>query len=128
MKRLPPDHANSRIHREHDFSALSRLALLLFLGLVLTGGFLFAARLHFAAIDYGYKSEELRREQQRLLAEQKQLLLAKEEASAPAALEPAARQLGLQPIAPGQVAVRNEAPRPEVHPAAIINPAPTLRR
>src|ERR1700730_4295774 len=80
MKRLPPDQPNSRIHREHDFSALSRLAILLFLGLALTGGFLFAARQHFAAIDYGYKTEELRREQQRLLAEQRQLLLAQEEA------------------------------------------------
>ena len=128
MKRLPADYRNSRIHREHDFSALSRLALLLCLGLALTGGFLFAARQHFAAIDYGYKSEELRREQQRLLAEQRQLLLAKEEASSPVALEPAARRLGLQPIAPGQVGIRNNEQRDESHPAVIINPAPTLRR
>jgi len=128
MNRLPPDHPNSRIHREHDFSALSRLAILLFLGLALTGGFLFAARLHFAAIDYGYKTEELRREQQRLLAEQRQLLLAKEEASSPAALEPAARRLGLRPIAPGQVATNNDEQQNEAHPAVIINPAPTLRR
>ena len=128
MKRIPPDHINSRIYREHDFSALSRLALLLFLGLALTGGFLFAARQHFAAIDYGYRSEELRREQQRLLTEQRQLLLANEEASSPAALEPAARQLGLQPIAPGQVAIKNVAQRIESHAAANTNPAPTLRR
>ena len=128
MKRLPPDHPNSRIHREHDFSALARLALLLFFALALTGGFLFAARQHFAAIDYGYKSEELRREQQRLLAEQRQLLLAKEETSSPAVLDPAARQLGLQPIAPGQVAPRNDEQQNGSHPAVIINPAPTLRR
>ena len=128
MKRLPPDHPNARINREHDFSALSRLALLLFLGLALTGGFLFAARQHFASIDYGYKSEELRREQQRLLAEQRQLLLAREEASSPATLEPAARRLGLQPILPGQVGSRNDGQRNESHPAVIINPAPTLRR
>lgn len=127
MNRLP-DHANSRIRREHDLSALSRLAFLLFLGLALAGGFLFAARQHFAALDYGYQSEELRREQQRLLADQRQLLLAKEEATSPAALEPAARRLGLQPIAPGQVATRSDEQRNESQPALIINPAPTLRR
>jgi hypothetical protein len=128
MKRLPPDHPNSRIHRERDFSALSRLALLLFLGLALTGGFLFAARQHFAALEYGYKSEELRREQQRLLAEQRRLMLAKEEASSPARLEPAARKIGLLPISPGQVATKNVEQRNELQPAVIINPAPTLRR
>ena len=128
MKRLPPDHPNSRIYREHDLSAIARLVLLLFLGLALTGGFLFAARQHFAAIDYGYKSEELRRERQRLLTEQRQLLLARDEATSPAALEPAARQLGLQPIAPGQVAGKNDEPRSQAQPAVIINPAPLLRR
>ncbi|HXM33948.1 MAG TPA: hypothetical protein VN920_02060 [Pyrinomonadaceae bacterium] len=128
MNRLPPDHPNSRIHRERDFNALSRLALLLFLGLALSGGFLFAARQHIAALEYGYKSEELRREQQRLLAEQRRLMLAKEQASSPARLEPAAREIGLLPIAPGQVGIRNEEQRNELHPAVIINPAPTLRR
>src|SRR6267142_2561570 len=77
MKRHPPDHANRKIHRERDLSALSRLSLLLFFGLALTGGFLFAARQHFAAIKYGYQSEELRREQQRLQAEQRRSLLEK---------------------------------------------------
>jgi hypothetical protein len=127
MKRLPPDHHNYRIHRERDLSALSRLAVLLSLGVALSGGFLFAARQHFAAIEDGYKSEELRREQQRLLVEQRRLLLAKEEACSPARLEPAARQIGLQPIAPGQVATRSES-RSESHPALIANPAPVLRR
>jgi hypothetical protein len=101
---------------------------LLSLGLALSGGFLFAARQHFAAIEYGYKSEELRVEQQRLLLEQRRLLLAKEEAFSPARLEPAARSLGLQPLAPGQVSTRKDESRKESHPALIINPAPMLRR
>lgn len=125
MKRMPLDHFNSRIHRERDFSALSRLALLLLLGVTLTGGFLFAARQHFAAIEYGYKSEALRREQQRLLAEQRLLLLAKEEAFSPARLEPAARQIGLRPIAAGQVTVRKNDQRSETHPAVIVSLSPT---
>jgi hypothetical protein len=128
MKRLPLEYSNARIHRERDFTALSRLALLLFLGAALAVGFLFAARQHFAAIDYGYKSEELRREQQRLLAEQRRLLLAKEEASAPARLEPAARQLGLRPLVPGQITIKKNELNNQSQAVAIINPAPTLRR
>lgn len=128
MKRLPPKQINSKVHRERDFRALSRLALLLFMGVALTTGFLFAARQHFAAVNYGYKSEELRREQQRLLAEQRQLSLAKEEAMSPAVLEPAARQLGLQPIAPGQVSVRTEINQMQSHPATVIQPLPSIRQ
>lgn len=127
MKRIPLDQYNSRIHRERDFSALSRLALLLLLGVILTVGFLFAARQHFAAIEYGYKSEELRREQQRLQAEQRRLLLAREEAISPARLEPAARQLGLRPIGPGQVTARKDEKRSEVRTVATVSPAPTRR-
>lgn len=123
--RLPSNHVNRRIHHERDRSALKRLALLLFCGLWLTGGFLFAARQHFAAIQYGYKSEELRREHQQLLQEQRRLLLEKEEASAPGRLEPAARGIGMQPVQPGQIAIKQDG---EPHPALVINPATPLSR
>jgi cell division protein FtsL len=126
--RLPPNPANAKIHRERDVRALSRLALLLFCGLVLTGGFLFAARQHFAAIQYGYKSEELRREHRRLEAEQKRLLLEKEEASSPSRLEPAAREIGLQPVQPGQIVTKKENKSNESHPAVLINSSASLRR
>jgi len=128
MKRLPPNHANSKVLRERDVSALSRLALLLFCGLVLTGGFLFAARQHFAAIQYGYQNEELRREHQRLEAEQKRLLLEKEEASSPSRLEPAAREIGLQSVRPGQIVTKKESESNEPHPAVAINPSASVRR
>lgn len=128
MNRLPLNQRNSPIQRERDFSALSRLGLLLFLGLALTGGFLFAAWQHFKAIDHGYKIEALRHEQQQLQAEQKRLELAIEKASSPATLEPVARQLGLQPVAPGQVTTRNDQQRNEAQPAVITNPAPASRR
>ena len=128
MKRLPPNHVNHKVHRERDISALSRLILLLFCGLALTSGFLFAAKQHFAAIQYGYKSEELRREHQRLLEEQRRLLLLKEEATSPVRLEPAAREIGLQPVQPGQIAVRKEDKRSESHPAVVINSAASLPR
>jgi cell division protein FtsL len=128
MKRVPPNQVNFRVHRERDFSALSRLALLLCCGFLLTAGFLFAAKQHFAAIQYGYKSEELRREHQRLLEEQRRLLLTKEERSSPARLESAARALGLQPVQPGQIATNKDDKRTESHPALVINSAASLSR
>lgn len=104
MHRFPEHQRNAAIRRSRDVSALSRLALLLFSGLVLAGGFVFAARQHFAAVQYGYKNENLRSERQKLLAEQQVLSLEKEQASSPARLEIAARQLGLKPATAGQVA------------------------
>ena len=128
MKRLPPNHANRKIHRERDINALSRLILLLVCGLALTSGFLFAARQHFAAIQYGYKSQDLRAEHKRLLEEHRHLQLMKEEATSPVRLEPAARGLGLQPIQPGQIAVRKEDKRNASNPAMVINSAASLPR
>ena len=84
MKRVPSKQRNSRIVHDRDPRALSRLALLLFCGLVLASGFVFAARQYFAAVQYGYQSEGLRREREKLLQEQQHLLLKKEQAFAPA--------------------------------------------
>jgi hypothetical protein len=98
MRRLPPNQPNFTIHREHDMRALGRLALLLFCGLVLAGGFVFAAGQHFAAVRYGYQSEALRRERTQLLEDQRRLLLAREEATSPTYLESAAREIGMQPL------------------------------
>jgi len=96
MKRFPEHQLNAKVHRSRDVSALSRLALLLFCGLVLAGGFVFAAKQHFAAVQYGYQNESLRNERKRLLEENQRLSLEMERAIAPDKLGPAARRLGLQ--------------------------------
>lgn len=103
MRRLPPDQPNFAVRRERDRRALARLVLLLVCGLVLSGGFVFAAGQRFSAVRYGYKSEELRRERDRLLEEQRRLILAREQATSPARLESAARAIGMQPVHPSQV-------------------------
>jgi cell division protein FtsL len=103
MRRLPADQHNFAVRRERDSRALLRLVLLLFCGLALSGGFVFAAGQRFSAVRYGYKSEELRRERDRLLEEQRRLILAREQASSPARLESAARAIGMQPVRPSQV-------------------------
>jgi len=97
---------HARIRRKRDVRVISRLGLLLFSGLVIAAGFVFAARQHFAAVQYGYKTENLRGERERLLEEQEQLILKKEQASAPAKLEAAARRLGLRPLSAAQLGSR----------------------
>lgn len=104
MNRFPELQQNVRVRRTRDVTALSRLALLLFCGLVLTGGFVLAAQRHFAAVQYGYKTESLRTERKKLIEDNQRLALEKETVSAPAKLEPAARKLGLQPATAGQIA------------------------
>jgi cell division protein FtsL len=104
MKRFPEHQRNATILRSRDATALSRLALLFFCGLVLAAGFVFAAKQHFAAVQYGYESESLRRERRQLLEEQQRLFMEKEKVSSPARLAPAARRLGLKPATPGQIA------------------------
>jgi len=129
MKRVPSKQRNSRIVHDRDPRALSRLALLLFCGLVLASGFVFAARQHFAAVQYGYQSEGLRRERDRLLQEQQRLLLRKEQAFAPARLESEARELGLRPVAASQFENQKAGRRSQMPLAqALLNPSATLRR
>jgi hypothetical protein len=124
MRRVPSQQRNSRIHRDRDLRALSRLALLLFCGLVLAGGFLFAAQQHFAAVSYGYKSEGLRRERERLLEEKQHLLLKREQAFAPARLAAQARELGLKPLQASQVGTQKAVSRSQMPMMpALVNPS-----
>ncbi len=62
-----------------------------------------AARHRFAAVQHGYRSEALRQERSKLLAEQRRLLLAVDEASTPDRLEQAAVEMGLQPLRATQI-------------------------
>jgi hypothetical protein len=110
MKRFPEYQTNRKVTRSRDVSALSRLALLLFSGLVLAGGFVFAGKTHFAAVQYGYQSESLRRERSQLLQQNQQLSLQKQRISSPAALEKAAASLGLKPATASQIGMPSSKP------------------
>lgn len=128
MRRVPTKQRNSKIHRDRDLRALSRLALLMISGLVLASGFVFAAQQHFAAIDYGYKSEGLRRERERLLEEKQQLMLKREQAFAPARLATEARELGLKPLLASQIGTQKVSRRSQMPLApALINPAASFQ-
>jgi hypothetical protein len=129
MKRVPSIQRNSRLHRDRDLRALSRLAFLLISGLFLAGGFVFAAQQHFAAIQYGYKSEALRREKEKLLGQKQQLLLQKEQAFAPARLAMQAHELGLQPLAANQVGTQKAGGQAQVPVSpALVTPSASFQR
>jgi|SRR5437660_9757114 len=103
MRRLPQQYPNPYVRRERDPRAARRQALMLASCLALAAGFVFAVRQQILAVEYGYKTESLRRERDQLLDEQRRLLLAVGESSSPARLEQAARELGMQPARAEQI-------------------------
>jgi len=103
VRRLPSKHRNALVGREKDKDAFFRLGLLLVVGLVLACGFVYAGRQHFAALKYGYETENLRRERDQLAEAQRRLTLQREEAASPVRLEQAAKQLGMQPLQAAQI-------------------------
>ena len=129
MTRVPSTQRNANIRRDRDVRAFRKLSLLLCCGLVLAGGFVFAAQQYFTAIQYGYKSETLRRERARLIAEQQLLMLQKEQAFAPARLGTQARELGLKPLVASQVGGPKALKSSQTRIApALINPSASFQR
>lgn len=103
MRREPQQHPNTDVRRERDPRAAKRQAILLATCALLALGFVFAASQKIAAVQYGYRNEELRRERERLLEEQRRLLLAIEESASLESLERTARELGMQPARASQM-------------------------
>jgi hypothetical protein len=116
MRRLPQQYPNPHVRRQRDPRAARRQAILLVGCLVLACGFICAVRQQILAVDYGYKTEVLRREREELLDEQHKLKLALEESSSPAKLEEAGRELGMQPARAAQIgtAPRGQGAEPGV--------------
>lgn len=113
MRRLPQQYPNPHVRRQRDARAARRQAVLLAGCLVLACGFLYAVRQQILAVDYGYKTEALRREREELLDEQRRLKLALEESSSPAKLEEAGRELGMQPARAAQIEAESGGRRAE---------------
>jgi hypothetical protein len=102
---------------------------LLFCGLVLASGFVFAARQHFAAVQFGYQSESLRQERAKLLEEQQHLLLRKQQAYAPARLQSEGMGLGLKPLMATQMGTPKTIRRsPQPLAPALLNSSSSVQR
>ncbi|HEX8635390.1 MAG TPA: hypothetical protein VF703_14685 [Pyrinomonadaceae bacterium] len=128
MKRFPQQNFNHGVRRERDTRSLRRQLVMLACGLVMAGGFVAAAGQHFAAVRYGYDGEKLRAERARLMAEHQQLILQINAATAPASLDRAAREIGMQPARPSQInRARGSSPAGRAASAALP-PAPKNSR
>ena len=113
MRRVPQQYPNPHVRRERDPRAARRQRLLLLGCLALACGFIYAVRQQILAVDYGYKTEALRREREELLDEQRKLKLALEESASPAKLEEAGRELGMQPARAAQIDAASRERRAE---------------
>jgi hypothetical protein len=98
MKRRNISHNSGKpqVKRERDPLPWRYCLLTLVCGLILVGGFFYAARQHFSAIDYSIKNAKLRQLKENLQSEQRQLYLAREIAIAPIQIKKAAKKIGLQ--------------------------------
>ena len=74
-------------------------------GLMLVVGFFFAARSHFASIDFGIKNSKLRKQIDELEADKRRLILSKEIALSPAEIKKAAKKIGLTEMTASNIEV-----------------------
>jgi hypothetical protein len=95
-RNVSPSSGKSQVKRERDPLPWRYCLLTLICGLILVGGFFYAARQHFSAIDYSIKNAKLRQQKENLVSEQRQLYLAREISSAPLQIKKAAKKIGLQ--------------------------------
>lgn len=103
MKRVPQQYPNPYLRRERDPRAARRQLWLLAGCLVLAAGFVLAVRQQIKAVEYGYRTEALRREHENLLDEQRRLRYELNKSLSPGRLETAARELGMQPARAAQL-------------------------
>lgn len=105
MKRrnTPAKPKNDRVKRQRDPLPWRYCLLTLVCGLILVGGFFYAARQHFSAMDYGIKNAKLRQQKEELEAEQRRLYLSREISLSPAEIKKAAKKIGLHEYASSSI-------------------------
>ena len=104
-RKLPPSTKNERVKRQRDPLPWRYCLLTLVCGLILVGGFFFAARQHFSAIDYSIKNSKLRQQKDDLQSEQRRLYLNREVSLSPTEIKRAAKKIGLQEFASSSIEV-----------------------
>jgi len=108
MNRNSTIKAKNYIAEERD----SRFWWLCFCGLIggifLAAGFVYAAGLHFDALERGAKNVEMRQKREQLKTDRQRLLLTRETALSPAQLEKQAHKIGMQGLTASQIAKVSE--------------------
>ena len=125
MRRVSQQHPNPYVRRERDPRAARRQLWLLAGCFVLAAGFVAAVRLQTKAVEYGYRTEALRREREQLLDEQRRLRAELQESTSPGRLDAAARGLGMQPARAAQLEASAVA-RPAAGAPSFVGAAGTV--
>ena len=81
--------------RRPEPKRLGTYSMIFVCGAVIASGFFFAARQHFASMDYGMRNSRLRKQVDDLEAEKRRLILARENSKSPVEIKKAARKAGL---------------------------------
>lgn len=109
-RNLPKSEKTQRPRREREPIPWRYGLLMLTCGLIIVGGFFYAGKTHFSAVDYGMKNAKLRDQKEELEAEQRRFKLAREIALSPAEIKKAARKLGFQDMSASNIQILD---RPE---------------
>ena len=117
----------NRVHQTNNAVRNSVQWRLLFLTMIcaaiVAAGFFYAARQHFATMEFGLKNSKLRKQVEDLEAERRRLILAKEVSLSPVEMKRLAQDIGLRELAatpPTAAAIK------EVKAVEPQTPAPTL--
>ncbi len=94
-KNQPKKSYRENVRRESDPLPWKYCFATLACGVVIVGGLFWAAKTHFASINYCIRNADLKKQLSELEAEKRRLIFAKEIALAPAEIKKAARKLGL---------------------------------
>jgi len=95
-------------------------------GLILVVGFFFAARQHFASIDFGIKNSKLRKQIEELKGDKRRLILSKEIALSPAEIKKAAKKMGLTEMTASNIEVYRPTPKEKPKTDKLIVEKPML--
>jgi len=91
----------NRVHRNNEVAIRSSfqwrlLFLTIICAAIVAAGFFYAARQHFATMEFGLKNSKLRKQVEDLEAERRRLILAKEVSLSPVELKRLAQDIGLR--------------------------------
>ncbi len=95
-------------------------------GLMLVAGFFFAARSHFASIDFGIKNSRLRKQIEELESDKRRLILSKEISLSPGEIKKAAKKIGLTEMTASNIEVYRPAPKEKSKTEKLIVEKPKL--
>ncbi len=117
LRRLPTTNRNTALRFERNRAVLRRLAFYTVCGVILSGGFLFAAWQHAAATRYGYDLEQLRQQRAKIEDRQRQLQETRERMVSLSQLEINPLAAGLQAMQGSQIEMAQKGVRPLSHKA-----------